>query len=128
MTIGQPLAEARDEGRELLRAASCLFHGLGDQTRLQTLLLPRLEDRRVVDLTHDLGLAQSTVSNHPACLRDCGLVESTAVGRSTRYRLSQSEATENLLAAADRLLPTKGSVASLCVQHRSDRYGTGDAS
>ncbi len=28
----------------------------------------------VVDLTAELGLAQSTVSKHLACLRDCGLV------------------------------------------------------
>lgn len=35
---------------------------------------------RVVDLTRVLGLAQSTVSGHLACLRDCGLVTARPAG------------------------------------------------
>jgi DNA-binding transcriptional ArsR family regulator len=42
---------------------------------------------RVVDLAEAVGLAQSTVSKHLACQRDCGLVDSEPVGRLTRPEL-----------------------------------------
>src|SRR4051794_26435377 len=58
-----------------LSAAVALFRGLGDATRLAIVHELAGGERRVVDLTGVLGLAQSTVSAHLACLRDCGLVE-----------------------------------------------------
>jgi DNA-binding transcriptional ArsR family regulator len=50
---------------------------------------PTPRDARVVDLTGMLGLAQSTVSRHLACLRDCGLVTVRAAGRASVYSLTQ---------------------------------------
>lgn len=53
-----------------------------------------------------LGLAQSTVSGHLACLRDCGLVRSRARGRASLYSLARPElldlfdATESFLEAS----------------------------
>ncbi|MBA3743951.1 metalloregulator ArsR/SmtB family transcription factor [Sporichthya sp.] len=55
---------------------------------------------RVVDLVDELGLAQSTVSKHLACLRDCELVSSEPVGRASVFRLTQSGLTGLLGAAA----------------------------
>ena len=57
------------------RAAACLFRGMSDPSRLAILRHLPLGEHRVADLTAHLGLAQSTVSKHLACLRDCGLVE-----------------------------------------------------
>ena len=66
--------------------AVALFRSLGDQTRLAIVRRLAEGEARVVDLTRSLGLAQSTVSKHLACLRDCGLVDYRARGgsRSTR--------------------------------------------
>lgn len=67
--------------------AAALFHGLADPTRLMILAHLRTGEHKVKDLTEHLGLAQSTVSAHLSCLRDCGLVTSRAVGRSSMYSL-----------------------------------------
>ncbi len=68
----------------------------------------------MVDLTEHLGLAQSTVSKHLACLRDCGLVESRPQGRASLFSLTHPEATLELLSAAERLLGLTGDAVALC--------------
>ena len=57
----------------------------------------------MVDLTRLLGLAQSTVSQHLACLRDCGLVELRTEGRQSYYSLTRPELID-LLRSAELLL------------------------
>lgn len=97
-----------------LAAAACLFHGFSDRSRLAILRHLALGEHRVVDLTGHLGLAQSTVSKHLACLRDCGLVQSRAEGRASVFSLTQPEAMLDLLAAAERLLGLTGDAVVLC--------------
>lgn len=97
-----------------LSAAACLFHGFSDPSRLALLQHLSLGEHRVVDLTNHLGLAQSTVSKHLSCLRQCGLVESRADGRASVYRLAHPEAMTDLLAAAERILALTGDSVTLC--------------
>ncbi|MFC4554691.1 ArsR/SmtB family transcription factor [Georgenia faecalis] len=104
-----------------LAAAACLFRGFGDPSRLTILRHLALGEHRVVDLTEHLGLAQSTVSRHLACLRDCGLVTSRPEGRASVFRLTHPEALLELLAAAERLLALTGDAVTLC-----PTYGTAD--
>jgi len=99
---------------EPLDAAACLFHGFSDPSRLGILRHLALGEHRVVDLTAHLGLAQSTVSKHLACLRGCGLVESRAVGRASVFSLRHPEALTELFAAAERLLDLTGERVALC--------------
>ncbi len=87
-----------------LALSARLFHGLADPGRLRILRHLQLGEHRVVDLTAHLGLAQSTVSAHLACLRDCGLLAVRHEGRSSYYRLARPEATDVLLAAGEALL------------------------
>src|SRR5258708_16963876 len=68
---------------------------------------------RVTDLVAALGLAQSTVSAHLACLRDCGLVASEPAGRASVFRLAQP-ALADLLTAAEAVLPATGNAVALC--------------
>jgi DNA-binding transcriptional ArsR family regulator len=96
-----------------LSPAVALFRSLGDATRLAIVHELARGERRVVDLTGSLGLAQSTVSAHVACLRDCGLVEGRAVGRQMLYRLSRPELL-TMLGAAEHLLAATGSAVALC--------------
>ena len=70
-----PVREALDEAAAG-RAAACLFRGMSDPSRVAILRHLLLGEHKVADLTAHLGLAQSTVSKHLACLRDCGLVDS----------------------------------------------------
>ena len=96
-----------------LSAAACMFRSLGDPARLAILRHLALGEHRVVDLTGHLGLAQSTVSAHLACLRDCGLVAVRPEGRSSRWSLARPELLE-VLDAAERLLAATGHAVVLC--------------
>ena len=96
----------------LLRGAS-LFHGLADRNRLAIVAQLAAGERRVVDLTRVLGLAQGTVSGHLACLRDCGLVVGRPEGRQMFYSLAHPELMD-LLIAAERLLAHTGEAVALC--------------
>lgn len=89
---------------DALTAAAGLFHGFSDASRLTIVQHLLLGEHRVVDLTRHLGLAQSTVSKHLACLLDCGLVTVRAQGRASVYALAHPEATMGLLTAAHGLM------------------------
>ena len=102
-----------------LTAAVCLFRGLADPARLAIVRHLALGEHRVVELTAHLGLAQSTVSGHLACLRDCGLVVARAEGRASVYSLARPELLD-LLAAAERLLDATGSAVALCPVYGHD--------
>ncbi len=82
MTMMTPIAVATAPVETAgLSAAACMVRSLGDPTRLAIIQHLALGEHRVVDLTAHLGLAQSTVSAHLACLKDCGLVASRPHGR-----------------------------------------------
>lgn len=102
---------------EPLTAAACLFHGFSDRSRLVILQHLLLGEHRVVELTEHLGLAQSTVSKHLACLKDCGLVTSRPQGRASVFSVTHPEATTDLLAAAEKLLDLTGFAVTLCPNH-----------
>lgn len=93
--------------------AAALFHSLSDPTRLAIVQHLTGGEARVVDLTERLGLAQSTVSAHLACLRDCGLVIGRPQGRQMFYSLTHPELLD-LLSAAQTLLQATGSAVALC--------------
>ncbi|WP_433498802.1 ArsR/SmtB family transcription factor [Sphaerimonospora sp. CA-214678] len=93
--------------------AVALFHSLADETRLRIVQRLAHGEARVVDLTGELGLAQSTVSKHLACLRDCGLVDYRAEGRQSFYALTRPELMD-LLGAAEQLLAATGHAVALC--------------
>ena len=69
-----------------------LMHRLGramaDPTRSR-ILLALLEDPAYpADLADTLGLTRQNVSNHLACLRDCGIVAAEPLGRQVRYSIA----------------------------------------
>ncbi len=112
------MAMTTDKSDVAVRRGAALFHGLADRNRLA--IVRRLVDgeRRVVDLTQSLGLAQGTVSGHLACLRECGLIVGRPEGRQMFYSLAHPELLD-LLEAAERLLALTGDAVELC-----PNYGT----
>jgi DNA-binding transcriptional ArsR family regulator len=95
-------------------SAVALFRGLADPARLAVVQhLARHGEHKVADLVEHLGLAQSTVSGHLACLRGCGLVAVRPEGRSSYYSLSRPELID-LLRAAEELLAATGHQVDLC--------------
>ncbi|MER6693727.1 ArsR/SmtB family transcription factor [Streptomyces minutiscleroticus] len=61
---------------------------LADPIRCRILLTLRQAPAHPADLADALGISRTRLSNHLACLRDCGLVVTTPVGRRTRYELA----------------------------------------
>ena len=104
-------------GRDLSPAVA-LFRSLGDPTRLAIVRRLAEGEARVVDLTRQLGLAQSTVSKHLACLRGCRLVDYRAEGRQSFYSVARPELLA-LLRAAEEVLAATGEAVALC-----PTYGT----
>lgn len=96
-----------------LAPAVALFRSLGDPTRLAILRRLASGEARVVDLTGELGLAQSTVSKHLACLRDCGLIDYRVEGRQSFYALARPELMD-LLRSAEQVLAATGDAVALC--------------
>lgn len=89
---------AMDEAR-----VATVLHALSDPGRIRLLMHLMEGEHRVRDLTDHLHLAQSTVSAHLACLRDCGLVTSRPEGRASWYSIVAADEVTVLLDAADRL-------------------------
>ena len=96
-----------------LRPAAALFRSLADPARLAIVQELARGERRIVDLTRALSLAQSTTSAHVACLAGCGLVRSRPVGRQSFYRLTRPEL-RAVLSAAEDLLAATGNAVALC--------------
>jgi ArsR family transcriptional regulator, cadmium/lead-responsive transcriptional repressor len=108
------------DARAGLMAAAALFRSLADPARLEIIRHLAAGEARVVDLTRELGLAQSTVSAHLACLRDCGLVDARPAGRASVYSLRQP-ALLSLLEAAEVVLEATGNAVALCPNYGQAR-------
>ncbi|GAA3446701.1 transcriptional regulator [Planomonospora venezuelensis] len=63
---------------------------LADPIRCRLLLALREAPAHPSDLAESLGISRTRLSNHLACLRDCGLVVAVPVGRRTRYELADA--------------------------------------
>ncbi|MGW2395840.1 ArsR/SmtB family transcription factor [Kitasatospora sp. NPDC001664] len=61
---------------------------LSDPIRCRILLALRDAPAHPAELAEALGISRTRLSNHLACLRDCGLVVAVPVGRRTRYELA----------------------------------------
>lgn len=120
MTMKAPIVETEVQEASVFWAATCMFRGFSDPSRLAIVQHLALGEHRVVDLTQHLGLAQSTVSKHLACLKDCGLVTSRPEGRASMWSLSHREAVMDLLAAAERVLALTGDAVVLCPRYGSE--------
>src|ERR1700744_1402736 len=107
------IAPNDDIERVELAPPAALFRSLGDPARLMIVRRLAAGPARVTDLVAGLGLAQSTVSKHLACLRDCGLVTSEPAGRASVFGLAEA-ALADMLAAAETVLAATGNAIALC--------------
>ena len=90
------------------------FRGLGDATRVRILELLREHGEVTVgELVERLGQSQPKVSNHLACLRWCGFVETRRAHPSVYYRLAD-ERVAQLLALGRALLQDNAEHVAAC--------------
>lgn len=71
-----------------LDAMNRLGRAMADATRSRILLVLLDAPGYPAELARELGLTRTNVSNHLACLRDCGIVVAEPEGRRTRYEIS----------------------------------------
>lgn len=100
-------------------AAACLFNGLSDPSRVAILRVLLSGERNVAQLRESVGLAQSTVSKHLACLRECGLVDMRPVGRQSLYSVAHPDLVMAVFVAAEGLLAATGDAVTICPQTMS---------
>jgi DNA-binding transcriptional ArsR family regulator len=75
------------------------FRALGDPSRLRLLEFVLREEKTVSQCVEHIGLAQSRVSSHLACLADCGFVQVRREGRFTYYRVADPRVADLVLLA-----------------------------
>ena len=105
---------------ERTRLTAKLFRGFSDPTRLAILESLREGPRSVGEIVTSTALGQSNVSNHLACLRDCGLVVGEQLGRRVVYRLSDPRV-NRLLTLADELLADVAQGVYACTRYAIDQ-------
>ena len=89
--------------KQALTLKAKLYRGFADGSRLSILEALRDETLSVSEIVEATGLSQSNVSNHLACLLDCGLVSREQEGRYVYYQLSDPRVAD-LLELADVVL------------------------
>jgi DNA-binding transcriptional ArsR family regulator len=85
---------------------------LSDPIRLRIVELVADEERSVNALVDELGVAQPKVSNHLACLRWCGFVETRREHRTVYYRLADPRVSEIIELARGLLSENAAHVAA----------------
>jgi DNA-binding transcriptional ArsR family regulator len=91
------------------------FRGFGDPTRVRILELLRAEGELPVgELATRLGEPQPKVSNHLACLRWCGFVETRREHRTVLNRIADERVVEMLDLANSLLDDNAEHVAACC--------------
>lgn len=93
LTIASPLDVMNRLGR-----------ALADPTRSRIILTLLDHPAYPAELSQDLDLTRSNVSNHLACLRDCGIVVSEPEGRRTRYEIADPHLAQALTTLVDATL------------------------
>lgn len=97
-----------------------LFRGLGDSTRLSILETLREGEKSTSQIVQEVDQSQSNVSNHLACLLDCGLVKNRRQGRNIYYSLSDKKVSK-LLEEGDAILSELARGIYECVNYNNDK-------
>lgn len=78
-----------------------LGRAMADHSRARILLSLLDRPGYPAQLAADLDLTRTNVSNHLACLRDCGIVVAEPEGRQTRYEIADPHLTKAIEALLD---------------------------
>ncbi len=90
-----------------------LGRAMADNTRSRILMRLLEGPRYPAELARDLELTRTNVSNHLACLRDCGIVVAEPEGRQTRYEIADAHLTTALTALVNVTLAVDASAPCL---------------
>jgi len=95
-----------------------LFRGFADPSRLSVLEALLETPQSVSAIVESTGLSQPNVSNHLACLKDCGLVVGEERGRFSYYRLADTRV-KRLLRDAQSILGNVAKRIEACPRYEA---------
>ncbi|MFC6356993.1 ArsR/SmtB family transcription factor [Luethyella okanaganae] len=90
-----------------------LGRAMADPTRSRILMALLDEPGYPSELADALALTRQNVSNHLACLRDCGIVVTEHAGRQTRYEISDPHISNALTTLLEVVLTVEESGSCL---------------
>jgi DNA-binding transcriptional ArsR family regulator len=96
-----------------------IFRRLGDPTRLSILETLREGEKTTSQIVLETGQSQSNVSNHLACLLDCGLVKNRRQGKNIFYNISDKKVSR-ILEESDAVLSEIARGIYECVNYNED--------
>lgn len=91
------------------------IRGLGDPTRLRIVRYLLDGPRRVGEIVAHLGMPQSRVSNHLACLKWCGYVAARRAGRSVIYTVPDARV-RTVIALTHAIAADNAGVIASCLR------------
>lgn len=94
-----------------------LFRGFADSTRLSILESLRKGEKSSSQIVKEVNQSQPNVSNHLACLLDCGLVKNRRQGKNIFYSL-RNKKVSNVLEETDSILFEIANGIYACVNYK----------
>ena len=91
VTMATILAEDDSKLEQKLALTTKFFRSLGDASRLKILDSLLDGERNVGELVELVGSSQGRVSNHLACLKQCGFVNTRRDGKFVYYSIADEE-------------------------------------
>ncbi|MBI2851703.1 MAG: winged helix-turn-helix transcriptional regulator [Chloroflexi bacterium] len=103
----------RDAGK--LALAANFFRALGDLSRLRILYTLLDGDKNVGELVQLVGSSQGRVSNHLACLKQCGFVDTRSYSKYVYYRLVDGQVRQ-LLKVSQQMIAGNAKLIWACTR------------
>ncbi len=91
------------------------FKGLGDPTRIRIVEALLEKERNVSELLKLLGIPQSNISNHLACLKWCGYITSRKEATSVYYQITD-ERVKKIVVLAREIIADHAENLSACTR------------
>ncbi len=91
------------------------FKGLGDSTRLRIVQALLERECNVSELIQLIGIPQSNISNHLACLKWCGYISSRKEGTSVYYRITDNRV-RHIMGLARRVIADNAEQLYTCTR------------
>ncbi len=92
------------------------LQGFAHKVRIQILEIIKDEEKTVSEILSSLSCSQSSVSQHIACLKGCGLIMGRQEGKFIYYNLSSQKVRE-LLQMFDHVLDDVQKDVACCEDH-----------
>jgi DNA-binding transcriptional ArsR family regulator len=115
-----PMSMIVATNKQALTLKAKLYRGLADASRLSIIEALRDGPLSVSEIVAATDLSQSNVSNHLACLRDCGLVTREQDGRFAIYQLIDPQVA-TLLGLTDDILADVAERIYACTRYEPGR-------